>query len=821
MTNLSKLNRKTGGFSLIEVLIAVLVLATGMLALAALQSALIRNSVDAKNRSQAMSIAVDTIERVRQNTGANITDYENLPVGQTAWTAWAPPAGVAGVGANYSADYESRRNVTRYVRESNQAVCGGEDVTPCFRVAGAADAPQEGVAEFKRIDIEVRWTDPQDNVRTVSTSDIVGSVTDDKTSVIMDQTGQPSSGIGEPVSRIPKPSDAGIIPIAVGDGQETAASNPKPITGRERGRTDETQFQVLTYAVEAGNVARLNRIIDNRVIGCRCTLSAASAVVDETILIGTPVQPTFWDGAEYVEPEAVANVKEGERGAPSDDTVQSNLCTTCCMDHHDRASNAIRVDPFRTDEYPHEHYNDPDESDTTIQFAKANSGDGYYEACRLIRVNGIFRVATDMRLDLMNLLETDELANESLPRADKIPIYQNAVKDFVKQRVVDGTQNPDMSAFPAVFVDPDLMNIEVPKTRYMHNRGLYIDHLETPAQEALTKALAECPGSKPKVDCALAVLPFVSINTTEIAQWASESAISGGDAHVQVSNWSLRPVCPNNDPYCSEPPPARGATRALSDGEDGSIASMQRSNSGVSDSLPVDPQDADLSPYSGEIFRDEQAIYAEGCALTPSFLRVKLNGGGNFQLAQSVQQVEWQNTLYSGDTCESLLEGSFCSGNIGNNGSFANPFTCNIASDLLPPQPGETEIVLHLAGYNRILAPSTIPNNQKVDDPCSNSPGDKVGFNICQNWRIDTVKVGTLVASTSIDYLPVEAQGTYVRDGGFGERAVITLKHNLLDPQAIIDVNFVLQSELKMTGVSCELGAVVYPPCPSVAPEVP
>ena len=46
------------GFSLIEVLIAVLVLATGMLALAALQGSITRNSVDAKIRSQGLAVAV-------------------------------------------------------------------------------------------------------------------------------------------------------------------------------------------------------------------------------------------------------------------------------------------------------------------------------------------------------------------------------------------------------------------------------------------------------------------------------------------------------------------------------------------------------------------------------------------------------------------------------------------------------------------------------------------------------------------------------------------------------------------------------------------
>ena len=56
---MSNLTQKVRGFSLIEVLIAILVLSTGMLALAALQSSITRNSVSAKARSQAVAAAND------------------------------------------------------------------------------------------------------------------------------------------------------------------------------------------------------------------------------------------------------------------------------------------------------------------------------------------------------------------------------------------------------------------------------------------------------------------------------------------------------------------------------------------------------------------------------------------------------------------------------------------------------------------------------------------------------------------------------------------------------------------------------------------
>jgi len=58
---------RTGGFSLIEVLVAVLVLAIGLLGLAGLQASGLRYSGDAVLRTQAVTLAQDIIERMRAN----------------------------------------------------------------------------------------------------------------------------------------------------------------------------------------------------------------------------------------------------------------------------------------------------------------------------------------------------------------------------------------------------------------------------------------------------------------------------------------------------------------------------------------------------------------------------------------------------------------------------------------------------------------------------------------------------------------------------------------------------------------------------------
>lgn len=71
------------GMSLIEVLVALLVLAVGIVGFAALQLKSVRQVEDTYSRSQAMSIAHDFIERARVNISPESQEYYLLP---SSWT---------------------------------------------------------------------------------------------------------------------------------------------------------------------------------------------------------------------------------------------------------------------------------------------------------------------------------------------------------------------------------------------------------------------------------------------------------------------------------------------------------------------------------------------------------------------------------------------------------------------------------------------------------------------------------------------------------------------------------------------------------------
>jgi prepilin-type N-terminal cleavage/methylation domain-containing protein len=88
---------KQSGFSLVEVLVAMLVLAIGLLGLAALQTQGVRFNHDAYVRTNATSLAYDIVDKMRLNRSLLINTVSGLPLYTGATVAdVGPPALVTG-----------------------------------------------------------------------------------------------------------------------------------------------------------------------------------------------------------------------------------------------------------------------------------------------------------------------------------------------------------------------------------------------------------------------------------------------------------------------------------------------------------------------------------------------------------------------------------------------------------------------------------------------------------------------------------------------------------------------------------------------------
>jgi type IV pilus assembly protein PilV len=70
-----------GGFTLVEVLVTLIILSVGLLGIAALHSASLRNNLDSALRSQASALAADIADRMRANRNAALDGAYNLALG--------------------------------------------------------------------------------------------------------------------------------------------------------------------------------------------------------------------------------------------------------------------------------------------------------------------------------------------------------------------------------------------------------------------------------------------------------------------------------------------------------------------------------------------------------------------------------------------------------------------------------------------------------------------------------------------------------------------------------------------------------------------
>lgn len=114
MTMFSGNNHNTRGFSLIEVLVALLVLSVGLLGLAALQTVALKSNHSAYHRSQATFLAYDMLDRMRANRNAAMAGDYNIAMNES-------PASGTTVAAQDLTDWINN-DVAQYIPSGDGAI---------------------------------------------------------------------------------------------------------------------------------------------------------------------------------------------------------------------------------------------------------------------------------------------------------------------------------------------------------------------------------------------------------------------------------------------------------------------------------------------------------------------------------------------------------------------------------------------------------------------------------------------------------------------------------------------------------------------------
>lgn len=755
------------GFSLLEVLVAAVVLATGLLALAALQAALSRNASDARARSQVAAFVDLAVERVRN--AARGAGFSDVPPTATAWVDPWTAAELAAVEASAGVS-----NLDVAVTGTQYDGRGGAFVEYDPAVSGAItlSAPQ-----YKEVHVTATWTDATGASRRYDLATIVSPRTTTDSSIpFAAPTGGTNDQI-EPVVRTPSPVEDGVIPIAIGDNSDTAATNPRPIISG--GNVIRTSYEVLTYRNEDDGSVRQQRRVETAVVACECSAGAAPTGAQ----FENAQWPAYWNGERYVLYAPTADVDPAGTAAgtgPSEGVTQDVLCTECCRDHHDGAGDQhVEFDPFRQD--AHDHYRLDGGS-----LVEALPGEDYIEACRMIRVDGFWRTAQDLDAKHFGLLETDSFATSPIPDAAAQDAYEDFAIEFLKTNYM-----PEQTALAADAVyesfglnapaDIDISRPEPKDERYLHARGLYVDNLEDEVEDKIAQAHANCTRANPE-ECILPFLAFTSINVTEAAFWEAEDS-----SKLTVDSDGFVVFRPNN--------PNRGRVNAIATAMPNTltnvVSSIQPSNSGVAvRSRGVDPED-DVDALDTQAF---QILGGVGTGESGAFT-VALTG---LPAANRSPGVGWAIGT-SGGNCQG-----------------PSPYNCATSVDI---SSGGTATVT-VASYNRfedrtgtatITCPNS-PNGSTDDSTHTYTANGQKRLKYCQNYQVSSVSTGGVI-------------GTILREGSVGdpntgtgsEATEITFP---VSEGAALSIGFTFQAETLAPVATCtfknngSLETAVFANCP-------
>ncbi len=571
------------GAGLIEVLVAVLVLAVGLLAMGKMNGLLIRDGGTANNRAIAISLAQQKIDDLRSFKWLKDPD--------------PPGAAICGPGIFCYSEIANSVNGTNLGGGSENLL--GSLVYPAGTVVvGNTSFNRSWTVvpntQFNLVTVTISWTDQNGTGTEILQTALLS---DDASITALGAAGPGPTLSGPKVVHTPGTAPD-VVPVTLADDLKRESSRPAPDVS-QHGHSTVVGFLTTNYA--SGNQQK-NTQEEFSTLSCVCEFEAAGTRK------GMTATRKVWNPGtkelEFELGESIAKVT-GRKPTSGPAAIQPALCDTCCRDHHDVSSASYpKYDPGRSDLSggDHQHY-----QAVSGSLVAVNSGE-YLEACRFERVNGNFYLMQDWRLaDLIVMPKDNYLSNSGT-----LASYQSYLQNKILFSALGAGTDPVKTT---VLPDRNTLSLAQGQQAQLLARGLYIDPIyqcRPGAVGALTGRI--CPSGNPTAldttytsdvsamtspDVRLKHIPFNEVNLTMLATWDSSQA-----SRISVDNQPVQDILdPVSGLYTTY---YRGRVTGLAAAGSATIAATARtSNTGVTsgvqsaasnvDGYGTDPSD-DASP---------------------------------------------------------------------------------------------------------------------------------------------------------------------------------------------------------------------------------
>jgi len=624
---------KNQGFSLIEVMLAVLVLGVGILGVAKLQGTLIRNGSDANQRTVAASIAQKKID--------DIKSFSQLRSNYT----WADALALAGNLPQTEVAYEhitGDGDLTTYVETgglilpSASIIVGSTayslnwTVQDYWHTTGALSAattteptPAPLTSDFKNITVTVGWVDETGATQNISLNTVVDAYAPSLT-----ELSDNSQSGGTPPRASYTPGVAPDIVYTSLDGGDKRESTAPQISISQNNQYVEYDFSVITYDSN-NNILKQE---DLRQINCTCQQQASDSEtflpVSMELADNDSIFINKFDSTDFKVISGGKNwgtpITTGQYGQQSDN------CDICCRDHHDKTGPNdpdTLFDPFRpiTDYTNGDHNHYYPDNNGQLQLAN-DAGDLYLEACLLVKVDGIFRVAQDLNLLTVKTMPESYLLGSGFTQ------YKNYKEDYLlayaKQldshdsypaqslgHVTSSTSikyllnDPSSASVVTLTDEPDLVSpaLSIGDTKNLRAKTLYARYIPS---DVFSKLKELVDNTTTWLDISRLV-PFYDPDGTLIAQTNEDTSAWGTDEPSQV-------IVDQS-----------GLLTALSaTSASGTFITATRADSttGFTNTRPIDPNDGD----SNYLTSDKMAVVVSGTSSsTPINQILTITSSGN------------------------------------------------------------------------------------------------------------------------------------------------------------------------------------------------